>query len=353
MLSNALEEERWQWRESEVIEVTGRLSLDLQLVGVVNTALDGNAESVGKIKENLSNYLGYMKVPGCIYTSFGNEWSTTVGYLHDISINKWVGFSSEEKQMVIADLQKNMTAAIENITHPLGVLKGYISKAGLGSFSDEEYEEILKELPSEQYSQTEHSFKQNIKAKIKDLDYSKKVKMLLSLWKEKTGTKDIATWTKKYMMPAVWVLPQYTSVFDVLGALGKNERIDMTQLENALGGIQDADLDALSQQEYIERCFVVNVASEKYLNILQPHIGDVKKTIQDAGCRDYYRWNSDIVKIRKIVENYISDDLKSEVSEKAKKKVSNLNSIEELRSELNRLIENSSEACLILLDEDL
>jgi len=353
MLSNALEEERWQWRENEVIEVTGRLSLDLQLVGVVNAALDGSAESVEKVKENLSNYLGYMKVPGCIYTSLVDEWSATVGYLHDISINKWVGFSSNEKKTVIADLQKNMTTAIENITHPLGVLKGYISKAGLGSFSDEEYEEILKELPSEQYSQTEHSFKQNIKAKIKDLDYSKKVKMLLSIWKEKTGTKDIATWTKKYMMPAVWVLPQYTPVFDVLCALGKNERVDMTQLENALVSIKDADLQVLSQQEFIEKCFVVNVASEKYQNILQPHISDVKKTIQDAGCRDYYRWNSDIVKIRKIVEDYISNDLKSEVSDKAKRKIDRLKSVDELKKELNRLIDNSSEACLILLDEDL
>ena len=95
------------------------------------------------------------------------------------------------------------------------------------------------------------------------------------------------------------------------------------------------------------------MASEKYQNILQPHISDVKKTIQDAGCRDYYRWNSDIVKIRKIVEDYISNDLKSEVSDKAKRKIDRLKSVDELKKELNRLIDNSSEACLILLDEDL
>ncbi len=353
MLSNALEEERWQWRENEVIEATGRLSLDLHLVGVVNSVLEGNAESAEKVKDTLSNYLSYMKVPGCVYISLNEKWATTVGYLYDISINKWVGFSSEEKQKIIADLQENMTVAIENITHPISVLKGYISKVGLGSFSDDEYEEILKELPSEQYSQTEHSFKQNIKGKINDLDYSKKTKKLSSLWKDKTGTKDIATWTKKYMMPVMWVMPQYSTVFDVLIALGKNERVDMTQLENVLSSIEEADLQVLSSQDEIEQFFIVNVASEKYLSLLRPHIDEVKNAIQEAGCRDYYRWNSDIVKIRKIVEDFIVNDLKSEVSDKAKKRISNMKRVDELKNELNRLIEKSSEACLILLDEDL
>ena len=352
MLSSTLEEERWQWRESEVIEATGRLTLDLHLVGVVNGVLEGNAESAEKVKDTLSNYLSYMKIPGCVYTSLSEKWADTVGHLYDISINKWVGYSSDEKQNIIADLQENMSAAIENITHPISVLKGYVIKMGLGSFSDDEYEEILKELPSEQYSQTEHSFKQNIKAKIKDLDYSKKTKRISSLWKDKTGTKDIAAWTKKYMMPVAWVIPQYSTLFDVLFALGKNERVDMTQLENALNSIEAADLQILSSQAEIERLFIINVASEKYLGLLKPHIDDIKNVIQDAGCRDYYRWSSDIVKIRKIVEDYIVNDLKSEVSDKAKKRISKMKTVDELANELNRLIEKSSEACLILLDED-
>ena len=353
MLSNTLEEELWQWREKEVIDVISRLLLDLQLVGEVNNAFDGNAESVEKVKDNLANYLSCMKVPGSVYASIKEKWSDAVKILYEISINKWVGYSTEEKRKIISELQDNIALAIENISHPIGVLKKYISHNGLGSFSDEEYEGILKELPSEHYSQTEHSFKQAIKAKIKELDYSKKVQQLLEIWKDKTGTKNIEAWVKKYEMPVVWVMPQYSSAFDVLYSIGKNERVDVVQIENALNSFEVADLDMLKQKEAIDKSFIINVSSEKYIGILEPHIKELKDTIIKSGHKDYFYWNSNVVNIRKIVDKFVAIDLKSEVSEKAKKKIEKIKSIDDMRKEMNRLIEKSSEACLLLLDEDL
>ena len=50
MLSRVLEEEKWQWREQEVTDAAGKLTLDLTLVGVVNEVLEGSAESVEKVK---------------------------------------------------------------------------------------------------------------------------------------------------------------------------------------------------------------------------------------------------------------------------------------------------------------
>lgn len=352
MLSNTLEEERWQWKESEVIDATGRLALDLNLVGIVNTVLDGNAASVEKVKETLANYLGYMKVPGCIYTSLNTTWANTVEVLFDISINKWAGYSIEEKKNIITNLQNNMSDAIENITHPQFVLQKYIKKVGFGEFTTEEYEEILKSLPSEQYSQTEYSFKQNVKNIIRDLDYSKKVKMVAKFWKEKTGTKSVSSWMKDNIMPVSWVLPEYSSIFGVLYTIDNNERVDLTQLDNALNGIEKADLKMLSNKEEIRKCFIINVSSVKFISLLMPHIDEIKEYIQNSGCRDYYTWNTEIVKIREIVETYISNNLKEEVSEKAKKKINAIKNIDELRNEVKRLIEKSSEASLILLDEE-
>lgn len=351
MLSKNLEEEKWQWREQEVAETAGKLVLDLTLVGVVNKVLGGSAESVEKVKDTLANYLDYIRIPGCVYAALSFDWAPTVQTLHDISANKWVGYSTEEKQTVIVKLEKYMAEAIDNIAHPLGILKDYIAKHGLGSFSDEEYADILQALPKEPYSQTEHSFKVNIHNKISALAYTKKVKELVSKWQVKTATNSVSEWMTAHIMPIAWVLPQYNSVFAVLSALDRNERVDVVLLENAIADLDAADLSLLEDSSEIDKCFIQNVASEKYFGLLLPHVSAVKAKIQSGGYQDYTGWSSNIVNIRKIVEKYIRYDLKSEVSDKAKKKVDSMNDVAQLKEKLNKLIEQSPEACLLLLDD--
>ena len=351
MLSKNLEEEKWQWQEQEVADIVGKLVFDLKLVGIVNNVLGGTAESVEKVKETLANYLTFIRVPGCVYAALSFDWAPTVQVLHDISVNKWVGYSNDEKQNVISNLEDYIAVAIENITHPVNVLKEYIISRGMGSFSDAEFEGILKELPKEPYSQTEHSFKHNIQTQINVLAYTKKVKELISKWQVKTSTNSVSEWMSSHLMPIGWLLPKYNDVFAVLLALSRNERVDGTLLENAISELDRADLSLLEDSCEIDRCFVRNVASEKYYGLLLPHVADLKRTIQNAGFRDYSKWGSNIVSIRNIVEKYIRCDLKAEVSDKAKQKINSMNDIGQLKEKLNTLIEQSPEACLFLLDD--
>jgi hypothetical protein len=352
MLSRTLEEEKWQWREQEVAEATGKLTLDLTLVGVVNDVLEGSAESVEKVKDTLSNYLDYIRIPGCVYASLDENWSGTVATLHDLSANKWVAYSNDEKVSVIKELELYMAEAIDNISHPLPVLKAYIERNGMGSFSDAEYNDILLALPKEPFEQTEHNFKSNIRNKIKDLAYSKKVNQLMAVWKSRTGVDNISSWTAKYIMPIVWVMPNYGSLFSVISALEKNERVDDIRLDNAITSIDNIDFSILSDQAEIDRCFILNVASERYVSILIPHLNDLKNKIQNSGYRNYALWSNDLVAIRPIVEKYIATDLKSEVSDKAKEQVNRINDLDQLKKKLERILDQSSEACLLLLDED-
>ena len=352
MLSRTLEEEKWQWREQEVAEATGKLTLDLTLVGVVNDVLEGSAESVEKVKDTLSNYLDYIRIPGCVYASLDENWSGTVATLHDLSANKWVAYSNDEKVSVIKELELYMAEAIDNISHPLPVLKAYIERNGMGSFSDAEYNDILLALPKEPFEQTEHNFKSNIRNKIKDLAYSKKVNQLMAVWKSRTGVDNISSWTAKYIMPIVWVMPNYGSLFSVISALEKNERVDDIRLDNAITSIDNIDFSILSDQAEIDRCFILNVASERYVSILIPHVNDLKNKIQNSGYRNYALWNNNLVAIRPIVEKYIATDLKSEVSDKAKEQVNRINDLDQLKKKLERILDQSSEACLLLLDED-
>ena len=96
----------------------------------------------------------------------------------------------------------------------------------------------------------------------------------------------------------------------------------------------------------------MNVASAKYVGILLPHVKELKNKIQNSGYRNYAHWNSDLVSIRPIVEKYIVTDLKSEVSDKAKKRINDINDLDQLKKQLERILDQSSEACLLLLDEE-
>lgn len=352
MLSKSLEEEKWQWREKEITESASKLTLDLTLVGVVNNALDGSAESVEKVRETLSNYLDYISIPGCVYASMDDDWAKTVSTLHDLSANKWISYDVEKKNAIIDELEQHMSDAIDNIAHPINVLKSYINKNGLGQFSNEEYEDILKSLPKEPYEQTEHSFKSNIKNKITDLAYSKKVNSFMSTWKEKTGVENVSSWTKQYVMPINWAIVNCGSIFSVVSALEKHERVDDIRLDNAITSIDSMDFSILSDREELDKQFIINVSSEKYVGLLMPHISELKSKIQENGLRNYAYWNNELVRIRPIVEEFIAKDLKSEVSDKAKKRVDEINDINLLKKRLEKILDKSAEACLLLLDEE-
>jgi len=351
MLSKALEEEKWQWRENEIAETTSKLIPDLTLVGAVNSALAGTAESVEKIKETLSNYLDYIRVPGCVYVTLPDNWAKTVTTLHNISIGKWVGYSIEEKTEIISELELYTKAAIENIAHPVNVLKTYITQNGMGTFSDAEYSGILQTLQKEPYSQTEHSFKTAVQNEINELAYIKQANLLLAVWLEKTGTADCAKWTQNNRMPIDWAMPDCLSVFSVVSALSRNERVDSVRLENALHDIKQTNFSVLKDKCEIDRRFIINVASEKYCALLLPHIDALKENIQSSGYRDYSSWHTSVVEIRKITEKFITIGLKDEVSGNAKKKAAQMTE-EQLRAKLSKLLDASAEACLFLLDED-
>jgi len=221
----------------------------------------------------------------------------------------------------------------------------------MGVFSDAEYSDILQTLQKEPFSQTEHSFKSAIQNKINELAYTKQANEMLAIWQAKTETKDVAEWSQKYLMPVAWVMPNYNHIFSVVSALSHNERVDSMRLENAANAIADADFTVLKDKKEIDRCFIVNVASEKYCGLLLPHISSLKTKIQNDGYRDYSSWNNFIVAIRKITEKFITTDLKEEVSDKAKKKTEEMTE-SQLRAKLTKLLDLSAEACLLLLDDD-
>ena len=350
-LSRMLEEEVWQWQENEVAEKTKSLALDLKLIGIVNHSLGhGTATTVEKIKENLANKLQYSKIPGVVLTASEAGWAKALRYLHAISTNHWVGLNTDDKEMVLSSLAADADEAIEVFNNPVHVLRDFIVDHGMGNLSDADYNAILEQLVSESYQQTEQTFRQAVRRRIDALEYTKKVAQIKNLWVQKSGSGSIAKWTLAYQMPVVWVAPEYTSLLDTLSAIEKGEHKDMNLLDKALEDIKAADFSVLQDKSLIDNAFIMHVSSEKMKTLLSPHIMAIKQKIQNAGYKNPTSWNSAIVVIRSIVDEFVKKDLQGEVSDKAKKKAESMSEAE-LRAVMSKLLESSAEACLLLLNQ--
>lgn len=349
MLKKSMEEEIWQWKEEAVCDRIDKLILDLEMVGVVNKAINGSAESVEKVRSTLENMLNFIRIPGSVYAKLDFEWYDALQAMRDISVNKWVGYTLDEKRAVIAVLDKHMSKAVENINNPFDALKKYITKAGLGSFSNDEYEILLKKLHKESYDQPESNFKDKLKKEIDELAYSTKVNMLKNIWKNSTGTDSIQSWSLNRNMPIGWAMPELSGHFAVLLAIERNERVDINCVENAVTEMKSADLTVLNDKNALNLKFVENVSSEKNKDLILPHIDELKKYISKI-YPNISSWQPNIVSIRKLAEKYVCESLRAEVGDKAKMKVSDYGE-KQLRSILEKILENCIDACSIVLDE--
>lgn len=351
-LVSCMEAEVWQWTEQRVGEVTQNLTNDLTLVGILREALDVPAESIDKVKDHLKQRFQAMTIPGCVYKSTSFPWKDTIEHLFSITDGKWMNASPEEKNTLLEDFKLNATEALGHMQFPTQVLKSFVETKGLGSFSEEDLKEILSALDKNKkaYLHTEADFLDKLRTIIDGLAFTKKASTLMALWKDKTNSDHVKDWSDKYNMNAVWLLPDYNTTFEVVARLSRNEKVGIPELDEVHEAISTADFSSLSNQATIENCFLSTVSSEKYFNLLNSHISELKERITKSGYSDCSKWHLSTKPIQDIVDKFIITDLKAEVSDEAKRKMEQMTETE-LREQLEKLLESSTEACLIVLDK--
>ena len=175
------------------------------------------------------------------------------------------------------------------------------------------------------------------------------MKLLKKIWEDATGTDTVKAWNQKWSMPAAWALPELSAHFSALLSVERNERVDISCLDNAILSLQNTSLSDLNDKSTLDMKFVENVSSEKNKDLLLPHIDDLKKYL----VKNYpypSSWQSNIINIRKSVEKYVHENLKDEVGDKAKAKASQY-SEKKLREMMDKILDNCIDACSIVLDE--
>ena len=350
MLRDTLQEEVWQWKEQDVKDKLVLLTLDIRLVGKVNDVINGTAKSVEKLRNIFENKLNNIKVPGVVYKNLNCSYNEAINFICEISNNKWVGMGVDEKCGVLDTFENKLDDAIKNIENPRDVLKSYLETKG-SKLSFDEVDEVLNRLNIDSFAQSENNFNANINKILFELEYLKMKNKVITLWQNKTATDDISYWCIKWMIPIYWVMPNKTDVFNILFLLKQGDRVDINNIEMVINSLSNDDYSVLSNVFEINKAFLSYVTSDKYETLLLPHIDEVKEKIRSIISRDVVIWHQKIVEIRILTEKYISSELKSEIINKAKQKLSKLSDAQ-LRTEITKLLDSSTEACLLMIEKD-
>lgn len=349
MLGENLQEEVWQWREEDVSERLGLLLQDVKLVGIVNAALGGNAKTVEKTKDILEHKFKYIKIPGIIFETAGEQWSSAVKNLHLISQNKWVSYDITTKSAIIFDLEKNIGEAWRNITDSKEVLGKYLLRLK-HEHTNNELMDILSKLSEESYLQSENNFKTNIINIQNELEYTKKVTKLKEIWTKRSNRKDIYEWCNVNGLPLIWLIPDKDDLITTLKQYKNNERIDFVRLNNAISELTNNEMEIINDPEAINKCFIENVSSEKYVSLLLYKVDDIKTYLKNNISRDVISWSNNTSLVRKEVTKYIQSNLLPEIIEKVKKRLAEM-SEKEIRDKVSKLLKESPETSLILLED--
>jgi hypothetical protein len=351
-LRDNLKKEIWQCTEAEVLERLPLLLQDVHLAGIVNEILRTKNKTIEKTREVLANPFRFMKVPGAVYEGMNDPWCKSLKYLYEISQNNWVSYPLEKKIEVIIELQKNAETAWHNLVEPKFVISWYANKKLGYSLTDEEINAISahQQLKPEPYSASEDGFRTKIIAIRDNLEYTKKVNKLKVLWEETTSTQTISQWCNSNNVSAVWLLKDFAETAQTLKQLEDSERIDMARIENAIMFFDKNNMTAFKDKTAIEKCFVDNVSSAKYFDILVLKFGALSTFLKENVSRDVYSWALMSKELSAATQRFIKINMKEEVITKAKQKIDSL-SEKEIRDKIAQLMEENPDLCMMILKD--
>jgi predicted house-cleaning noncanonical NTP pyrophosphatase (MazG superfamily) len=349
LLQANLQGEIWQWTEDDVVERLSLLLQDIRLVGIVNGLLGTRNKTVERTREDLTKPFKFMKVPGSVYVNLNAQWSPAVHALHEVSLSKWVSYSLEEKQRIIAVLEKYAQEAWNHIQSPKEVLVSYMKQQQF-SLTDDEITKILARLPAESYEYTEGSFRSSVSSICRDLEYAKKVDEISILWQSTSKCATVSEWCNANGLPIVWLLPEYADTFQILRQLEMKERVDQSRLEAAVSEISQGQFGTVSDRSAVYKCLVDNVASSEYYELLSPESESLVRHLKENVSIDVYTWANRNSDLRRETRKYVKTHLRGQLITEAQSRLNSLTE-QQLRKHLSSLAEDSPDICLMILKD--
>lgn len=340
----------YTWSEDKVVEKLEDLTLDYQLISTLNNALNVRRKTLLLLKKDLENCFDNMKVPGTIIESFDKPWISALKILRNISLDNWRKLPFGEKKSAILVLQEHAKLTWEYLETSKLLLEEYLQNKGIVGTA-EEIEKIFSGLRSLPYYTPTVSFQESVQKFLDNIEYERNKQQLLDLWGSQSGEVTVCDWCNRYITPIQWVLDDgMVSHVLLVKSINDGNKVDGSQLRNAMEYFKKHNTTFLQDQEYINKKFLGQIGDNNKIGFLD-YKDEIIKRLRIKLSADVFTWGTKAGDVRDIVEAFIREKCVEKYRESAKNKVMDMSDTV-LRKRVIRLLEDHPEYCKFFLEHE-
>lgn len=338
----------YTWTEEQVAEKLSELLCDYELINTLNQAMNIQRKTIKQLRHDLNNCFEHMKVPGTVVETFDRPWVPALKLMHEIATNGWSGRSFLQSNQSLEILNDYAKDAWEYINSSKLLLSEYMGRESI-ICTEEEINVIYADLKPVPYNSAEVTFRSAIQTQIDKISYERNKKILLKLWKEKSGTPSISDWSKKYATPIQWVVKEENlPYFITIKSLQDNKRVDKTELHNAVNFLEQNELFFLEDSSNVRDCFFRQIGQD-YRKLFDLYGETIFARIRLKLGADVIAWAYNAGVVRDIVEEFAREKLRDKYEASAKKNIMQM-SVDDLRRRVIALLSDNPELCMCFLD---
>lgn len=345
-----MQEAIYTWTEAQVIEKLTELTLEYQLITILNNALGVKRKATKQLKQDLLNCFDNMKVPGSVIETLQKDWIPALKILRIISTEGWGTMTTDQKQNKIGILQAYAKPAWEHVGASKLLLADYLKQQNL-ICSELEISNIFTGLKALPYNTPEVSFKANLQVFIENISYERYKKKLLSQWKEQSCESTVVDWCNHHATPIQWVLDG-ASLQHVLiiKSINEGSRVDEKQLRKAVDFFEHSDFSILCDAEIIQGKFITQIG-EANKDAYLTHREEILARIRIKYGADVFAWGHRAGEVRNIIEEIIREKDASQYKEKANTSIRKMPE-SDLRNRVIAFLEKHPEYCNLFIDSE-
>ncbi|MDR1201598.1 MAG: hypothetical protein LBL58_08220, partial [Tannerellaceae bacterium] len=315
----------YTWKEEQVVDKLKLLSLEYEVVSILNKALKCSYKNIDDFKRDLINCFEYMKIPGSVIETLSEPWVLSIKYLYIIAYKNWMELTVDQKNDYIEEFKVNVAPAWDYICNSHLLLPEYFKSRGI-TCAESEINTIYEQLEPVQYNSSFMLFEKNVKELFNKLAYERNKAALFSLWKKKTGQNTVSEWCKYYIIPVQWALidDDYKYVLLVKRLEENDVTVNPSELQRAIEYFEDESaLSILKDKNALLQKFYSQIGSNNAKGF-EEYRTEILSALRIQLGSDIYAWGTKAGEIRNAIEQYLKNTAKKKFSEKAKQQVSKM-----------------------------
>ena len=202
----------WLWNESTGIESIKELMIEYKIIDITNNAGIGtNSKSFAQCMETWKNWTKNVRIPYEDLNIKFKELNPFTTLLLDIANNNYLNIS--KKKIEFLDIINSKIDKITSIYKDRVLIFQDIYKEQLKDLSQDEINDIYKELNLTSFTSNRIDFECILNEKITNHQKDQVKNKLVELWKQKTNSEDPEDWSNKHNIPVLNIVPaQYYSI---------------------------------------------------------------------------------------------------------------------------------------------